>query len=68
MLKPILGLAAAGIGAVVLWKVLALLLLPLLGVAIGLVATVVKLVFIAGLVLFVFWLLRRVGRREASAG
>ena len=67
MLKPVLGLAATGIAAMILWKLLVLFLLPLFGVALAVVFTVLKIALIVAAVSFAIWLLRRVGRREASA-
>lgn len=67
MFKPILGLAVAGAVGVVLWKLLGLLLLPLLGVALGLLFTVLKFAFLGALVMFVIWLFRRMTRDSATA-
>jgi hypothetical protein len=67
MLKPVLSLAAAGILGVVLWKLLGLLLLPLVGVAFAMLFAVIKIGLIVGLVCLVAWLIRRSGRREAGA-
>ena len=66
MLKPMMGLAATGILAVVLWKLLAVLLLPLFGVALMLVFTALKIAIWAGVILFAIWLFRRISRREAA--
>ena len=66
MLKPVVGLAAASLLGLVLWKLLALLLLPMLGVALAMLFTVIKFTLLAGLVLFVVWLFRRMARREAD--
>lgn len=65
MLKPLLGVAAAGVVTVVLWKLLAALLLPLLGVALGVVFLVLKFAFIAASICFAIWLFRRMTRNEA---
>ena len=67
MLKPVLGLAATGIAAMILWKLLVLFLLPLFGVALAVVFAVLKIALIVAAVSFAIWLFRRVGRREASA-
>ena len=67
MLKPILGLAATGVVAVLLWKLVLLALLPLVGVAVGLVLLVVKVVFLGCAVIFAIWLIRRMTRDRASA-
>ncbi len=67
MLKPLLGAAAAGIVTVLLWKILALFILPLVGVALAAVFVVLKVVFIAGSILLAIWIFRRMSRSEASA-
>ena len=64
MLKPILGVAATGVVAVLLWKVLLIFLLPLIGIAAGLLFLVVKVGFICVMVCVAIWVLRRLGRRE----
>ncbi|HWA59421.1 MAG TPA: hypothetical protein VG692_19360 [Gemmatimonadales bacterium] len=61
-MKPVLGLAATGIVALILWKVLAAFLLPLVGVAIGFVFLAVKIGFIVGAVLLALWVFKRVNR------
>lgn len=66
MMKPVLGLAATGIVALVLWKVLAIFLLPLLGVALGFLFLVLKIGFIVGAILLALWIFRRMNRREAA--
>ena len=67
MLKPVLSLAAAGILGVVLWKLLGLLLLPLVGVAFAMLFAVIKIGLIVGLICLVMWLVRRNGHKEAGA-
>lgn len=62
MFKPVLGLAATGIVAVILWKLVGLLLLPLFGVAIGLVLIVIKIAFWVLVGCFAVWLFRRMTR------
>jgi hypothetical protein len=66
MLKPALGLAAASLLGLVLWKLLAFLLLPMLGVALAMLFTVIKFMVLAGLVLFVVWLFRRLAQRQTD--
>lgn len=67
MLKPVLGLATAGVVAVLLWKLLTLLLLPLIGVLTGVVLILFKLA-IAGIALCgLVWLLRRWEDRSAES-
>lgn len=67
MLKPVLALAAAGFIGVALWKILSILLLPLAGVVLGLVMTVVKIGLLVALVMLVVWLFRRNDEKEAPA-
>jgi len=67
MLKPLFGVAAAGIVTLLLWKVFALFLLPLLGVALAAVFVVVKVAFIAISIILAIWIFRRLTRTEASA-
>jgi hypothetical protein len=67
MLKPVLAVAATGVLGLILWKILAVLLLPMLGVALAVVFTVLKFALLAGLVLFAIWLWRRFGHRETGA-
>jgi hypothetical protein len=64
MLKPIVSLAAAGFLGLALWKVLSILFLPLVGTLIGMLLTVLKVALIAGIVLLVWWLMRR--RKDES--
>ncbi len=67
MLKPVLGLAATGIVALILFKVMALLLLPLIGITIGIVLIAIKVAFWIGVAWFALWLLRRLTRDPATA-
>ncbi len=67
MLKPVLGLAATGIVALILFKVIALLLLPLVGITIGIVLIAIKIAFWVGVAWFALWLLRRLTCRTATA-
>ena len=50
--------------AVLLWTVLLVFLLPLIGIAAGLLFLVVKVVFIGIMVCVAIWVLRRLARRE----
>jgi len=59
MTKPIVTVAAAGFLGIALWKLLSILFLPLVGTLLGMLLTVVKVVLIVGLVLLVWWLVRR---------
>ena len=64
ILKPILGLTATGVIAVLLWKVVLVFLLPFIGIATGFLFLVVKVVFVGLMVCVAIWLLRRLARRE----
>ncbi len=66
ILKPILGVAATGLVAVLLWKVLLVFLLPIFGIAVGFLFLVVKLVFWGVVVCVAIWLFRRLARREET--
>ncbi len=61
-MKPVLGLAAGGILALVLWKVMALFLLPLLGLAVGFVFLAIKIAFIIGAICLAMWIFKRMTR------
>lgn len=65
-MKPVLGLAASGVLALVLWKVMVLFLLPLVGVAIGFVLVALKIGFIIGAILLAMWLFRRMSRSTVT--
>lgn len=65
-MKPMLGLAATGLIALVLWKVLAMFLLPLIGVAVGFLFLALKIGFIVGAILLALWIFKRMSRREAA--
>lgn len=66
MLKPVLGLTAAGMLGILLWKLLGILLLPLAGIALAFLISVFKVVMVVGLVLIAMWILRRLNRSEVS--
>jgi hypothetical protein len=59
MAKPIVTVAAAGILGLALWKVLSMLFLPLVGTLLGILLTVLKVALVIGLVLLVWWFVRR---------
>ena len=59
MFNPIVTVAAAGFLGVALWKLLSILFLPLVGTLLGMLLTVLKVVLIVGVVLLVWWLVRR---------
>jgi hypothetical protein len=62
--KPILGVAATGVVAFLLWKVLLVFLLPFVGIALGFVFLAIKVVFIGATICIAIWLARRWARRE----
>ena len=66
MLKPVLGVAAAGVIGFVLWKLMLLLLLPLFGIALAGLFVIIKVSFIVGMVLFAIWLVKRLLRDPAT--
>lgn len=63
MLKPVFGVAAAGILGVVIWKIL---LLPLMAGLMGVLFTILKFALLAALVIFLVWLFRRKSGGEAK--
>ena len=63
MLKPVFGVAAAGILGVVIWKIL---LLPLMAGLVGVLFTILKFALLAALVIFLVWLFRRNSGGEAK--
>lgn len=65
MIKPLLGVAATGVAAVVIWKLMAIVLLPMIGLAIGLVALVIKVFVILIVLLIAYWLYRRMVRQDS---
>jgi hypothetical protein len=67
MLKPVLGLAATGIVALILFKILALFLLPLIGITIGLVLIAIKVAFWVLVGMVAVWVFRRLTRREVAS-
>jgi hypothetical protein len=50
--------------AVLLWKVLLVFLLPLIGIAVGFLFLVAKVVFVVVMVCVALWLFRRLARSE----
>lgn len=59
MFKPVLGLAATGIVALVLFKLMTAFLLPLFGIAIVFVVIAIKVVFWIAVVCFAWWLIKK---------
>ena len=56
----------AALSGVVLWKLFAMIVLPLLGVVLGLIASAAKLALIAAVIFFIYSMIRK-RRDEASA-
>ncbi len=56
----------AALSGVVLWKLFAMIVLPLLGVVLGLIASAAKLAMIAAVIFFLYSMIRK-RRDEASA-
>jgi hypothetical protein len=67
-MKPILALTATGVAAVLLWKLLLVVLLPVLGIAAGFLFLVAKLVFVGVMICVGIWLLRRAALRAEKLG
>lgn len=64
MLKPVLTLAGTAVLGVVLWKIL---LVPLAGLLLGFVFTMVKIAVIVGLVFLLVYWFRKSSKDEAKA-
>jgi hypothetical protein len=62
MLRPVLGVAATGVAGYVLWKLLEVVLFPLLGTAVGFVLFLLKIVFVVLLLLLAIWIFKRMMR------
>lgn len=67
MLKPVLGLAATGIAALLLWKVFLLFVLPVVAIAFGVAFTILKIGLIALAIWFGIWLFKKACRTESPA-
>ncbi len=67
MLKPVMGLAATGIVALVLFKLFTLFILPLIIVAVGITAVIIKWGFILLMVWFAIWLFKKMTRSAETA-
>jgi hypothetical protein len=67
MLKPLLGVAATGVAAVLAWKLLVIVMLPLLGLAIGVVAFMIKAAFLLLALLIAYWVFRRATQEDSPA-
>ena len=66
-MKPLLGVAASGVVAFLLWKVVLLFLLPFVGIAVGFAFLAVKFVFFGTMICIAIWLARRWSRSEEKA-
>lgn len=67
-MKPILGVAATGVVAFLLWKALLVVLLPLIGIAAGFLFLVIKVVFVGVMVCVAIWVFRGSAVREERLG
>lgn len=67
-MKPVLAVAATGVVGFLLWKALLVVLLPVLGIAAGLLFVAVKVVFLGVMVCVAMWLLRRSTLHAEQAG
>jgi purine-cytosine permease-like protein len=67
MSKSIVTVAAVGFLGFALWKILSILLLPLVGTLLGFLLTIVKVAVIAGLILLAWWLVVRRRKDEGEA-
>jgi hypothetical protein len=59
-------LAFAAVSGVVLWKLFATLMLPFLGILLGLIGSVMKFALIAGVAFFIYSMIKK-RRDEAQA-
>lgn len=66
-MKPMFGLAAGGLIALLLWKVMVMFLLPLIGVAFGFLFLAIKIGFIVGAILLALWIFKRMNRSTAAS-
>jgi hypothetical protein len=64
-MKPLMQLAAVGVVGVVAWKILGLLVLPLLGTMLGFAFVALKIAFIVALAVMVMRWLRK-GKKDAA--
>ena len=67
MLKPVAQLAAIGIVGVLAAKLLGMLMLPLVGILIGFLLWIGKLLLIAALIWFGYQLFKKVNDRPSEA-
>ncbi len=62
MIKPVMGVAATTVVAVLAWKILAVLLLPVLGLALGFAVLVLKALVTVVALAVAWWAYRRLVR------
>ena len=67
MLKPVAMFAAAGFIGVLLTKLLMILVLPLMGMFIGFVFLVLKVLLVVGLTWLGYWLITRATERPSES-
>ena len=66
MLKPVAMFAAAGFIGVLLTKLLMILVLPLMGMFIGFVFLVLKILLVVSLIWLGYWLITRASERPSE--
>lgn len=66
-MKPLAMLAATGFIGVLIAKVLTMLMLPLVGMFIGFALMILKVLLIAGLIWFGYWLFTRMTERPSES-
>lgn len=66
-MKPVLGLAATGVVAILLWKLMLVFLLPIFGIAIGFALIAIKVAFWVIVGSFAWWVIKKLMRSEATA-
>lgn len=64
MWKPILGVAAAGVGGYVIWQVVWTFLLPILGAVLGFLWVALKIGLVA---LLIYWAYRMITKKAKQA-
>jgi len=67
MLKPVAMFAAAGFIGVLLTKLVMMLMLPLVGMFLGFVFLVLKVLLIVSLIWFGFWIFNRATERPSES-
>jgi hypothetical protein len=67
-MKSFVKIAVAGISGVVLFKLFATILFPVLGMMLGLIALTVKLALIAAVVFFIYSMLKKRDEKDGAEG